>query len=118
MEYVKFRVKGQKRSLKEVIIDASNDMRIWWSENKEWAIVVLPVALGGGTWLVKKVVNGSIDIAKLLIENRRIARRAYDPSTGVYLTLRHKLTNNEAIKLAELRKTMSVTEALELMRLI
>ena len=118
MNYVHFEVKGEKRGFKEKLMDASDKMRIWWSENKDWAVVVLPVVLGGGIWVVKKVVNGSVDIVKLLIEDRKISRRVYDPSTGLYLTLKHKLTNKEAIRIAELRKTVGVTEALKELGLI
>lgn len=120
MNYVNFEVKGHKKTFKEKFIDVSNDIKIWWSENHEWAIIVLPVVLGGGTWVVKKLVNGTIDIAKLLLEDRRISRKVYDHSNGDYLTLKHKLTNKEAIELNRLRKEMglTVTEALDKMHLI
>lgn len=120
MKYVQFEVKGEKRGFKEKLMDASDEMRIWWSENYSWAIIVLPIALGAGVWTIKKVVNGSIDITKLLIEDRRIAKRVYDPSNGVYVVLKHKLTNKEAIELNRLRKELglNVIEALDKMRLI
>lgn len=102
MTYCKFRVVGQKVSFKERVHEALQNFGIWWNDNKEWAIIVLPVAVGLGSWAIKSLIKGSVSVVKGLIQAHNLKLEeaiknlyCYDRSLGHYWKLTRELSANE-----------------------
>lgn len=105
--FCKFKVVGDKRTFKQKFHDFTNDFGIWWNDNKDWAIIVLPVAVGLGAWSIKKVITGSFQVVNKLINLRMLKKEkllkelyCYDRSLGHYWKLNRELTSAEWTQVA------------------
>ena len=109
----------EKKTFGEWIWDKSNGIRTWWSYNKEWAIVVLPIVGAGAIWLIKKAVNVSISSINYGREKALKELYIYDRSMGNYWKLRRPLSTSEMLSI-ENRKKMGETlgQILSSMRVI
>ena len=116
------KVVGQKRTVKEFIWNFSNDISVWWHENKDWAIFVVPVipiAAGTGAWLIKKGVSTALASRMLAKEKALKELYIYDRGLGMYHKLRRPLRSGEAVRINELKKGgMALAEILRNMKLI
>lgn len=79
--------------------NVSNKIQIWWSQNKEWAIVVIPGVSVGATWLLKKVVGGAITNHNLNKEKALKELYIYDMSLKAYWKLRRALSTSEMLEI-------------------
>ena len=95
---------NQRKPLKQWFWEKSNEVKYWWNEKKEWAIVVVPVVGGGVIWTAKKLITGAITGINLNKEARLKDLYVYDRSLGHYWKLTRKLSNNEWLQINERRK--------------
>lgn len=90
----------------------------WMQDNPELTIALAPVAIaaiGGGA----KVVRGISRKTDLKRQKMLKELYIYDHSNGVYIRVKHPLSGKEAATFSRLRRSgLSVSEALEQMRLI
>lgn len=107
MAKCRFKVVGEKKSFKTIVDDISYDVGVWWDDNKDWAIYVLPVAVGLGAWTVKLLVKGGANCLKDISRSRLLKKEqmlkelyCYDRSMGHYWKLNRTLTANEWKKVA------------------
>lgn len=112
-------VADRKRTFKEWFSDKSREIKIWWDENREWAIVVVPVAGTGLIWMMKKIVSGGIQHINLTKEQALKDLYIFDRSGGHYWKLRRKLSTNEWMEFERRRKSGElIGEILRSMRVI
>lgn len=94
-QVIDFRTKKQKREeFKEKVKSKCKDAIKWVSENKEIAIVIIPIAVKGITSLGKTMVKRSIQNK----EEELKTMYYYDHSAGCYYHLRRELTNREKLE--------------------
>ena len=111
--------KAKRKTLKEWVWQKSNNIRAWWGYNKEWAIVVIPIAIGGASWTIKKIVSGTITSINLGKEERLKNLYFYDTSLRNYWKLRRPLTTSEMLSLETRKKAgETIGEILMSMRVI
>lgn len=98
---VDFRTKEQKRQeFKEKINSKIQSGKEWFIRNKEAAITLTPIVIGGVT-TVAKVVGKRINLGKQEdIKNLY----CYDRSLGHYWRLRRELTNKEWLEIDRRKK--------------
>ena len=94
----------QRKTLKQWFHEKSCAIKWWWDENRDWAIVVVPVVGGMAMWTLKKVVAGTITGINLNKEERLKELYVYDRSLGHYWKLRRKLSTNEWLEVDSRRK--------------
>ena len=97
-------IADRRRTVKEWFYDTSRDIKIWWDENHEWAIVVLPIVGAGAIWVMKKVISGGIQHINLAKEQALKDLYIYDRSGGHYWKLRRKLSTREWTEFESRRK--------------
>lgn len=82
----KFKKEEKRRERKQKFDDACMDFAIWWQNNKEWAIVVIPAAFA----VTAKVASVTAKTIKALNANKQAQvyydQRVYDPRTGIKYT--------------------------------
>lgn len=89
---IDFRTKEQKRAdFKEKLKQKCESGKKWWCRNKDWAITIIPVAIGGLT-TITKVVGKRINLHK---EETLKEMYCYDRSLGHYWRLKRDLSNKE-----------------------
>ena len=106
-------------NLKAKINSVSCDIRIWWSENKEWAIIVIPFGIGVTTKVVKaitKIVSARSQAKQLDIYYNR---QVYDPHLGIKLETKRSMTAADKKNFVALRESgMGVYDALNRLNLL
>ena len=112
-------IKEFKQKLECKFWNVSNRIQVWWSQNKDWAIVVIPSVSVGATWLLKKVVGGAITNHNLNKEKALKELYIYDMSLKAYWKLRRALSASEMLEIESRRKAgESLGEILRSMRLL
>ena len=95
--------KGQKKRERiEKLQEKRKDFENWYNQNKELAMVVIPIVGGCGVALVKGVSHlGKAAIRRSNLKREQNIRElyCYDNSLGHYWVLRRKLTNAEWIEI-------------------
>jgi len=105
----------KKAARREKIDQFMNDVEIFYQGHKELVIPVLTGAVIQGGRIALKALQLSTTNREIDYKNRHV----YDPRTGCYLEVKHKLNSSEAVRLNELRgEGYSVTEALEKMKVL
>lgn len=106
-------------NLKAKVNSVSCDIRIWWSENKEWAIIVIPAGVALTSKMIKvitKLVSARTQAKQLDIYYNR---QVYDPHDGIKYETRRSMTAADKKNFGELRRNgMSVYDALVRLNLI
>lgn len=95
----------------------SMDMQVWWRDNHEWAIVVIPA---GCAVAVKLINTGSkmISQASQLHAARINQATMWDPSMQMHHVLKHPMTQLETNDYERLRSQgFSMSETLNMMNL-
>ena len=105
--------------VKAKINSVSCDIRIWWSENKEWAIIVIPFGIGVTTKVVKtitKIVSARSQAKQLDIYYNR---QVYDPRDGIKYETNRSMTAADKKNFGALRASgMSVYDSLMKLNLL
>lgn len=111
------RIVGQKRTFKEFIADTSDDIREWWNQNKDWSIIVIPIAGSLATIVLRggfKLSAKAISAIKDGMEIKKLNRRIYDPSNGMYIWLKSDMKTADVKRLNDLRKEgLTLIDALQ-----
>ena len=95
---------GCKETLRDKFVNATNRFGIWWSKNREWAIIVVPVVLTTGVWILKKGISSIGTLGTLRAEKALKTLYIYDRSTGHYWHLKRELTSSEQLLVEERMK--------------
>ena len=108
----KNKLNDRKNELKWKFEQSSIRIKYWWNENCDWAVFVVPAAVGLGVWLIKHAVGSTDKVIKQAMSNRLLAREqalkdlyVYDRSAGHYWKLTRKLTSNEWLQIENRRKS-------------
>lgn len=116
---MKFKWEGWKRKKKEEFNSACVDIHVWWDNNKEWAVVVIPVAVGFSAKafkIISKIVGHRMKTKEL---EKFYNRQIYDPVARVHLLTNRPMTAADKKAFAELRaQKYSVHDSLEYLGLL
>lgn len=97
----------------------SCDIRIWWSENKEWAIIVIPAGVAVSTKVIRvvtKLIATRVQAKQLDIYYNR---QVYDPHDGIKYETKRSMTAADKKNFGELRRSgMSVYDSLVRLNLL
>ena len=108
-----------KEKVRERFWKTSNGISVWWSQNKEWAVIVIPSVAMGATWVLKRVISGAITNHNLNKEKQLKELYIYDMSLKAYWKLRRGLSTSEMLEIESRRKMgESLGEILRSMRLL
>ena len=108
-----------KRSVKQWFNDTSYEIKVWWDNNKEWAAIVVPIAIPCAVGLTKKIISTGASTYRLHLEDKMQTRRIYDHSLGMYWTLKRSLNSNDMLSIERRRKAgEKMGDILSSMRLI
>lgn len=75
---------SKKEKFKAWCKNRKTDVECFWAENKEAAVALAPVVIGGLTMLGKAISKHNRIKAEEMLKNRKI----YDPRMGHYYTMR------------------------------
>ena len=95
---------GCKETLRDKFWNATNRFGIWWSRNREWAIIVVPIVLTTGVWIFKKGISSIGTLGTLRAEKALKTLYIYDRSTGHYWHLKRALKSSEYLAIEARRK--------------
>ena len=96
--------KRPRKTFKEWIWEKSNGIQVWWGYNKEWAIIAIPIAVGGISWTIKKIVSGTITSVNIGKEKDLKELYFYDRSLGSYWKLLRPISNAERLQIETRKK--------------
>ena len=114
-EEFKEQVKVKKWEFKNWAGDKLWKANIFWDQNREYLVVIIPAALGIGG----KVISSANRHSRLREEEYLKKRFMYDRSMGAYLEMRRQPTQKELLEINRLKKEgMSLPEILNKMRLL
>lgn len=105
-------VKNKLNNAKETTKNVIKGTLTWLDENKWCIIAATPLILGTFN-CIKTVSYNHSKVALAQTELKKRDYQVYDPSTGVYLSLRRPLTNSEKVMLAYKPSEMNVTQVLD-----
>lgn len=95
----------------------SMDMQVWWRDNKDWAVVVIPAGLVVAT----KLINAGTRLANSAIQAnaaKHSAQVMWDPSMRMWHELRHPVSSVEADNIERLRaQGYTLNETLNILNL-
>ena len=97
-------LRERKQNLENKFWNTSNKIRVWWSYNKEWAVVVIPSVTMGAAWIGKKLINGAIMSHNLNKEKMLKERYVYDRSLGDYWKLKRSMSTSEMLEVEARRE--------------
>ena len=88
------------------------DFRGWWRENRDYVVILAPVAVGG-----LKIAHKSIDKhVEAKVRKDLVEKRVWDPSRGCWYEIRRPMTNKQRLRLDALKsKGFTTGEALRMM---
>jgi len=105
----------RKAARREWFDQKKNDLERWYREHKELVIPVATAAIIQGGRIVIKAMQTSASNRAIDYKDNHV----YDPRSGCYIEVRHKLSGGEQVRLDALRSEgYSVTQALDEMGLI
>lgn len=95
--------------------DKAYDFRAWWRDNRDYAVVLIPAAIGG-----LKIAHKSVSKhAEARVRKDLVEKRVWDPSRGVWYELKRPMTNSQRLKLDHMRTQGFTTgEALSRMKIL
>jgi len=105
----------KKAAAREWLADKKQKAKQFWDENKQWAG---PALVAGATYLGKATLS-ALKQSSVDKEINYKDHHVYDPRSGCYVEVKHKLSTREQVELDALRNGgMSVTAALDEMGLL
>lgn len=114
-EKFKEKVKITKWEIKNWLGDKAWKAKIFWDNNRDYLVVLIPAALGIGG----KIASSAKYHSKVREEEYLKKRFMYDRRMGAYLELRRKPTQKEIIEIDRLKKEgKTLPEILSGMRLL
>lgn len=95
--------------------DFAYDFRDWWYKNRDYVIVLAPVAIGG----LKIAHKGISKHAEAKVRKDLVEKRVWDPSRGCWYEVRRPMNNKQRLRLDELKsKGFTTGEALRMMGIL
>ena len=95
----------------------SMDMQVWWRDNKEWAVVVIPAGAVVATKLINsgtKLIRSASQLHALKVN----AATMWDPTMQMHHVLKHPMTQLETSDYERLRNQgYTMSETLSMMNL-
>lgn len=113
-EQIKYRAKCIKYDMKA----KAHNAIVWIDGNKEFLVIAIPV-LAGAVAETRKVVNQINNTTEKRRDQEHRERDIWDPSAGIHITCKRKLTNAERIEFSMRHSNGEATvDILKDMRLI
>jgi hypothetical protein len=114
-----FKKEERRRKRKAWFNEKCMDFSIWWSQNKDWAIVVIPFGIG----LTAKTLRWLSSILKARYKAKQLDiyydRRVYDPVMGIKYETKRTMTALDKENFTNLRRNgATVHDALKTLNLI
>lgn len=114
-EEFKDKVKIKKWEIKNWAGEQLGKAKVFWEQNREYLVVLVPAALGIGG----KVISSANRRSKVREEEYLKKRFMYDRKMGAYLEMRRQPTQKELLEIDRLKKEgYSLPEILAKLRLL